>query len=275
MHDLAHLSNDVDLFMNSFRPLAAVLLGASLSACISISGIDLPEESIVSSAIRGDLADVKAYLEKGTDPNYLDSDRDSALMASALWGYFDMAEVLLEAGADPNIADLDHSTALIDIASFDRDNDYAFAELLLENGADPNAKDEDGDTAAHWFLFSENDSASTVLPLLVKYGADVDAQNYAGMTPLLHAVRHRHDIDNSREIIDFLLSETDDINITDEDGWSALDFICDDSESAPYDYDLVVRLVESGIDYAKSDFVALADCERHEKTEIAEFLRSQ
>ncbi len=96
---------------------------------------------LMSAALAGDAATVKALLEAGADVNAADDWGDTALIRAAASGHAAVVELLLEAGADPEAPSRSGDTALA-IAIKYRAGDVAL--VLLEHGADPDVTLQSG-----------------------------------------------------------------------------------------------------------------------------------
>jgi ankyrin repeat protein len=151
------------------------ILGSSLAFCGEIQ----------DAAQKGDLAKVKALLEKTPD---LVSDRDNAGQTALHWAvsgrYKDMVVFLLDSKADVNAKSNSGQTPLHYAASFCF-GDTNMVSLLLARKADVNTKDNFGKTPLHYAaLYGFKDMAV----LLVANKADVNAKDNDGKTPLAAAL---------------------------------------------------------------------------------------
>ena len=93
------------------RPPPAVLLmrgGSSGRGDQRVLAADL-----YLACAKGDDEKVQTLLRAGADPDSVDPDGTTALMAACLPGHEACAQVLLQAGADPNKARPDGNTALV------------------------------------------------------------------------------------------------------------------------------------------------------------------
>jgi len=109
--------------------LVAVLLGSVfIQACID-------EDPLVSVAGRGDAAAVRTLLERGSDPNRIDSSGGSAFHNAAEGGYFEVMLILYEAGADPARLTKHGDSVLTLVAN--HSGDVEIARWLLDHGVDP------------------------------------------------------------------------------------------------------------------------------------------
>jgi uncharacterized protein len=173
--------------------------------------------SIVDAVKAGDVARVRALIDKrvdvnatqqdGTTPLHWAVDRDrpdivqmliraganvkaaNRYGATPLWlasvnGNPKTIAMLLEGGADAGSANADGETALMVAA---RTGKTDAVNLLLARGADPNAKEGwRGQTALMW---AAAEGHAAVIDLLIARGADLKMRSNAGFTALLFAAR--------------------------------------------------------------------------------------
>jgi ankyrin repeat protein len=185
-----------------------------LLACAGTAGAQGP---LVDAIMAGDIAGVRALLEKradvnaaqqdGTTPLHWAVERDAPEIvqmliragasvkaanrygATPMWlasvnGNAKTIAMLLEAGADAGSANGDGETALMVAA---RTGKTDAVNLLLARGADPNATEGwRGQTALMW---AAAEGHRAVIDALVARGADVKARSNAGFTALLFAAR--------------------------------------------------------------------------------------
>jgi ankyrin repeat protein len=170
---------------------------------ISAAAQDDAKEPLCRAAQFGDLAQVRALLAGGANPNVRDEQGETPLMRVALA----------------------HMRSLPDGApKIERDYD-GIAKLLLDKGADVNARDPSGRTA---LLIAVDGTASehgvvggdeSIARLLVARGADVNLQDDLGWSPLLTVVNLWAE---QPVLVDFLLAKGADINARLKDGRTGL-----------------------------------------------------
>ena len=103
-----------------------------------------PQE-LSGAAFTGNLTAMKQALAGGADPNTMDPQSGSTLLATAaLMGHTEIVAILLEHGADVNVKSRDGATALHTSAFLGR---VETVKLLLENGADTTLRNNMGSTA--------------------------------------------------------------------------------------------------------------------------------
>ncbi len=232
-------------------------------ACVAVllenrADIDLPDPDGVSPllvAIMNANWDVaRRLIEAGADVNQWDTYGETPLfLAVDLRSRLDggrasidhlnttnglaIVKLLLERGADPNMqlffkpanlrgaTNTRGSTPLIRAAN---NGDVELVKLLLENGADATIAMADRQTPIHAVIAgrSTEQQALELIRLLQKSGADDNAislinhgEEVRGGTALHYAVRKRQ-----KEVIKLLASFGIDMNATDQDGLTALDY---------------------------------------------------
>ena len=209
-------------------------------------------DPIHDAAYDGDLAGVKAELDKGADVNAKLENADllrkhvgkgyTPLHNAAIKGREEIAELLIAAGADVNAKGVDEWTPLHWAARKGREG---VTELLITKGAVVNSKANDGKTPLDWAI---QKSRTETADILRKHGGktaeeleeifhviedgDLEAVNkaisdgfdfnnaiYEGQTPLHMAVDWGH-----KKIVELLLVNGVDVNAKDEFGDTPLDW---------------------------------------------------
>ncbi len=178
-------------------PLAAALLS------VLAAQDDGPREPLCRAAGNGDVAEVRALLARGANPNVRDEQGDTPLM---------------------RVARLHLTSIPDDRKNIPRDSE-ACARLLLDKGAGVNARNTAGRTA---LLISMEGFASEhgvtgaderLARLLIGHGADIDAADSQGWTPLLQTLDLWAD---QPALVELLLSKGANANARLQDGRSGL-----------------------------------------------------
>jgi hypothetical protein len=206
-----------DMFSLGMATGKAPASEAQLDAFRTITASLLAMESyppIHRAAAEGDIAAVKALLERGADVNARSGGCVTPLHEAALRNRFEVAELLVEKGADVNDKGDSGWTPLHTAASLGH---TGMAKLLLEKGANPNAMDDEGGTPLHRVV-GMGDSGSEgqyeVAALLVAGGAVVDARTNRGLTPLHMA--------DSKKVAELLITKGAEVNAKANNGETPL-----------------------------------------------------
>jgi ankyrin repeat protein len=197
------------------RSIGTMALVSLAAAGTVFAAVDVPP--LVAAAKTGNVAQVRALIAEGADPNAAEPDGTTPLhwaahlqdveatrlllgagavantsnrygvrplSLAAVGGHPDVVRALLDAGANPNSSLPEGETALMTAA---RSGSLDAVELLLEAGADPNAHEHwKGQTALMW---ASGEGHAQVVPTLVSHGADLGARSDRGFTALLFAAR--------------------------------------------------------------------------------------
>lgn len=116
-------------------------LGALLAAAVSAQTSEADAEALSAAARRGDVAAVKALLDKGVDVNTKFRYDTTALFYACDRGYVEMVRLLLERGAEVNLRDKFYNSTPLNWASSPASVEEPTAshveivKLLLEKGA--------------------------------------------------------------------------------------------------------------------------------------------
>jgi ankyrin repeat protein len=182
-----------------------------------------------------DARKVRLLLERGADVNHKAQSGATALFVAAnLRGNMDVFRLLLNAGADVNITAANGGTVLgVAITS-----EAEKVALLLAKGADPNRQLVHGGAVPLYPLQLAVSGDGEVVDLLVSHGAEINRQGPAGfvLTPLSVAVN-----DDNLAMVKLLISLGADVNQRDSLGmtpllWSAIwDYGRDDVAQALLD----------------------------------------
>jgi Raf kinase inhibitor-like YbhB/YbcL family protein len=132
-------------------------------------------------AVSGTVADLKAAIGSGADPNQKDSDGVTPLMRAASAGRGDIVAALLTAGADAKARTSGGVDALM-MASLGGYTEAARA--LLAAKMDANARDNQGRTA---LMAAASSGEQPVVDALLAAGADVNVVDAGGASPLTYA----------------------------------------------------------------------------------------
>jgi ankyrin repeat protein len=165
---------------------------------------------VVDAAKRGDVAALKALVQKGADVNTAEPDGTTALHWASYRDDVKSADLLIHAGARVNAANDLGATPLWTAAQNGSD---AMVRRLLTAGANPNAQLLAGETPV--MVASRGGNAAVVEQLLAK-GANVNARGARKQTALMWAVSQKHP-----DVVKVLLAHGADVSLRSET-WSQM-----------------------------------------------------
>ena len=158
---------------------------ATLAAEPNVGSLRGPGGStpLMHAVLYGTLAQVRALLDGGADPNAPNDAGATALM----WATTDLEKtrLLLERGAKAEVRSDDSRTPLLIAAG--QSGASNVVRLLLDHGANPSAKAPAGgfDTSPLFEAATIGDAA--IMRVLIERGADVKSVGYVGLAYALHA----------------------------------------------------------------------------------------
>jgi cytohesin len=233
--------------------MAMVSLRPQIVKLLANNGAEI--SSIHLAASVGDLAKVKAFLQKGIDINARDSGGRIPLHYAVT---ADVAEFFISNGADIHAGDKDGETPLHTVA---RAGCRGVVELLITKGADVDAKKSgytplsyavqrghkdvirslvnhgadinfvaDGDWPFLHYAGWNNDK--NLVKFFVDHGAKLNVKDGGGWTVLHYAVHEDY-----KEIVEYLVSKGADVNVKNNEGWTPLYYAQD------YGYAEIVELL--------------------------------
>lgn len=176
------------------RLAAAMIIGMGV-ACSGWCAATLPDPTSFSIRMEtGDIAQAKAWLDAGLDPDFLGSRVGSGLMIGAWEGNIELMRLFISRGADINKANANGETPLALAAWNGR---LEAVKWLLERGARINSPGRQW-SALHYAVFAgHNDLAN----YLIEQGADINAVSTNGSSVLMMAIYEGHD-DLAKTLID-------------------------------------------------------------------------
>lgn len=180
--------------------------------------------ALFEASLHGDVAQVRAQLNKGARPNFFfrPEDQKNALHVAAEHGHLEIVELLLDHGAVVNaIAATDKSTPLILAAHLP--NNVPVIEKLIHAGANVLAENAYGNTALHEACHNGNISNARVL---LRAGANPNQKNHKGSTPLHTFCYGESSSSHSVEMLRFLIENSSDVEMEDNRGITPLLVCC-------------------------------------------------
>jgi len=139
------------------RPVATPSPGAAsatpVASVAEVPAMSEPEQALLQASEKGDLAAVKALLDKGVNVNARDRDGRQPLIEAAYWQHPAVVKLLIEKGANVNARKVDGTNALTFAISL---HHKEIEQMLRKAGAKsdqeaagaPNKKDESASPAA-------------------------------------------------------------------------------------------------------------------------------
>lgn len=171
-------------FMNQRMRLTVLWVVAAL-VLAGVAALVLPRTDLYGAAAKGDLARVRALVEKtGAKINEPSQKGRTPLELAIEGGRKEVAGWLLAHGADVKRKNKEGQTPL-HLAIGCGDDDVV--KMLLDKGADPNARsgnDEHGETP---LVAAVQHGNRAVLRMLLEHGADPELAAYGGARPLDYA----------------------------------------------------------------------------------------
>ncbi len=192
-----------------------------------------------------DLKMLKLLVSFGADPIKTNHLGKAPLHIASFNNDISILEFLLSFNADVNAKTNTHFTPLHFTQSSEKGNHLECTKLLLEHGADVNAKNADGETPLHLAAKTSNDKA---IEYLLSHGAEINVQTESyGETPLhlaiptIHQSNDEYDYDHTWDAVKALLEYHPNLDITNWDGETPLEFALSDSR-----FDFARLLIDYG-----------------------------
>jgi len=169
--------------MSAARFAHALAAVALCVASVAEPAQPTPLEEILGAVQKGDAKGVRTWLDRGMDPNSVDSRGFSLLMLAARENHREVTIVLLDRKAKINQRSAYGDSALM-LASFNGNLDMV--QLLVARGAEVQHA---GWAPLHYAAF---EGRTEVIRFLLAKGADKDAVAPNGYSPLMLAVLNKH-----------------------------------------------------------------------------------
>jgi ankyrin repeat protein len=175
----------------------------------------LPGQDIFSAIQKGDLASVKALLEK--DPTLINSYANGTkpLHFATKLNHKDIAEYLVSKGADINVNESNHLD-FTPVTWATRNGNKEMVEMFLENGANLQYRTRLGESYLHFAaLFDRKELAE----FFIERGIEINTAKNGGLTPMHIAV-----VAGNIDIVKLLVQKGADLELKGNDGGTPLHF---------------------------------------------------
>jgi len=167
--------------MRAVRVASVILVLASVTVALRAAGSD-----VADAVMRGDVAAVRALIQKKADVNAAQDDGATALHWAVYRDNVEVVDMLLRAGAK-SAPNREGMTPLAMAALY---GNPQVVDRLLKSGGDAKALGPNGETMV---MFAARNGNPDVIRLLVEAGANVNAREpVRGTTALMWAVEQRH-----------------------------------------------------------------------------------
>ena len=152
-----------------------------ITALLLMSGVAHASdgEDLLKAAYAGDLAQVRALLEKGADIDHQAQTGATALIIASQEGHEEIVQVLLARGAEIDLQAEFFGTALITAS---QNGHEGIVQALLAKGAEINHQNKKGSTA---LIIASQEGHEGIVQALLAEGAEIDHQAKNGWTALM------------------------------------------------------------------------------------------
>jgi ankyrin repeat protein len=175
--------------------------------------ITYDQDTFVERAKAGDAIVVAQFIAAGMNPNAMNKEGKTALMAAAETGRPAMVQFLLDKGAAVDVRDAKFRATPLIWAGLA--NNSQVTKLLLEHGADPKARESQGGTTALQAAAGRGNLEA--VQLLLAKGAQINDRDKQARTPsMLAAARGR------ANVVKALADKGADLKTVDREGNTAL-----------------------------------------------------
>jgi hypothetical protein len=182
---------------------------------VLILSMYLPGQDIYSAIQKGDLALVKALLEKDPTLINLYANRTKPLHFATKLNQKDIAEYLISKGADINVNESSHLD-FTPVTWAIRNGNKEMVEMFLNNGANLQYRTWLGESYLHFAaLFDRKELAE----FLIEQGIDINTAKNGGLTPMHIAV-----VAGNIDIVKCLIQKGANLELKSKDGGTPLHF---------------------------------------------------
>ena len=244
------------------QEVVKLLIAAGAREASDDSDVSQDADYFIEAAFEGRADVVEDLLNKGFDVNLTRQDGTTALCAAAYQGQVEVLKLLLERGAAINEKGMEGVTALMMAAGEGRAD---AVKLLAERSGKINAKNKNGLTP---LMFAAANGHDEVVEILLQNGADVNAKTPEGGTALDLASAGGH-----QEVVKLLIAAgaryaLDDSNVSQDPDY----FV---GAAADGREDVITRLLDKGTDVnltAENGDTALIAAAIHDQVEVLQLL---
>jgi uncharacterized protein len=196
---------------------AAIALAAALLACSAPAAAQQTLDDLVVAVTNDRVAEVRALLARGVDPNSVGASGDPVIVTAARNGASGALDALLAANAQVDARNRYGETALM-LAALKGNLDMA--KKLRARGA---ALDFPGWTP---LIYAATGGNADMVAFLLDQGAKIDGTSPNGTSALMMAVREHH-----MDCAQTLLRRGANVNLRNQAGASALDYALQGNET--------------------------------------------
>ena len=207
-----------------------------------------PNSKLLEEVQNNNIKGIKKALKEGADVNYVDESGNFALLLASNSDFnYEVAKFLIKKGANVNLANSNGETALMKSCE-EQYNSSKVLKLLIKSGAHVNAVNKSGESAliiACHYLWFDHMLYKTASTLL-KHRAEINMQDNDGWSALMRVCQHFADFSRT---INCLLHNGARVNLQNSEGKTALMIACDDDG---YN-ECIPALIDSGADLNLQD----------------------
>jgi uncharacterized protein len=131
------------------------------------------------------MGSLRSFRKRQVEPLTIPKPSDAEFIAAVHVGSVKKVTDLLQRGANPNAVDTD-STPALHYAAYN--GKFQMIQILMEYGADVNHLDSQRNTTLNLAISSGSKVAEKICIWLLDHGAAVNAADHLGRTPLMYAV---------------------------------------------------------------------------------------
>lgn len=195
--------------------------GADASAVSAVSQ-KIPPTSALHIALTNNRDDIASLLvDHGAQVNWRDAEGNAPFLIAVHNGRAPMIQKLLDKGADVNIAAVTPSAS----RALEMTDDLKILDLLIQHGAEVNYQSPYSSLVRTWI----GKYNTGILSYFLGKGADINVKDYKDRTPLLNlfywqSMSHKKEDEVSLDFIKFLVEHGADLKAKDRENFTAYDW---------------------------------------------------